>query len=262
MKFSVAVFLVITLLIPPSRAWAADEIIGRIGEIKDTIYEDYRNFYAIENLEDLAMGIGMAGVLANTSIDGEIQGWDQESLRNKDTDEFSATVKPFGDGRITVPVYLGAAILGELTKDTKVGSTTGEWGKRSLRAILVGAPPMLCMQRALGASRPKEDESYWRPLNDSNGVSGHSFMGAVPFITAARITENPYLRYLFYLGSMLTGWSRINDNSHYFSQAALGWWMAYLAAACGDKAETEKRKVVIAPTPVANGVGFTVALRF
>lgn len=73
-----AVFLVMTLLIFPSRAWTEEEIIGRIGEIKDTVYEDYRNFYAIENLEYLAIGIGIAGVLANTSIDGEIQGWNQE----------------------------------------------------------------------------------------------------------------------------------------------------------------------------------------
>ena len=257
-----AVFFVITLLILPSGAWTEEGIVGRIEEMKDTIYEDYRNFYAVENLEYLAIGIGIAGVLANTSIDGEVQGWDQGSLRDGDTDNFSRAVKPFGDGEITVPVYLGAAIFGELTKDIEAGSTTGEWGKRSLRTILVGAPPMLLLQRSLGASRPKEDDSHWRPLNDDNGVSGHSFMGAVPFITAAKMTENPYLKYFFYLGSTLTGWSRINDNSHYFSQAALGWWMAYLAADCGEKGEAEKKKVVITPAPVADGAGFTVTLLF
>jgi membrane-associated phospholipid phosphatase len=257
-----AVLCVMALLIFPSRAWTEEEIIGRIGKIRDTVYEDYRNFYALENVEYLAIGIGIAGVLANTSIDGEVQGWDQASLRNGDTDNFSREVKPFGDGRITVPVYLGAAILGELAKDIKAGSTTGEWGKRSLRAIVVGAPPMLLLQRGLGASRPKEDDSHWRPLKDSNGVSGHSFMGAVPFITAARMTDNPYLRYFFYLGSTLTGWSRINDNSHYFSQALVGWWMAQLAATCVEEGETEKRRLVIAPAPVADGVGFTIALLF
>jgi len=264
MKNLGAVFLMIALLILPSSAWAEEEeeIISRINEIKDTIYEDYRNFYSIENLEDLAIGIGIAGVLANTSIDGEIQDWDQESLRNKDTDNLSRAVKPFGDARITVPVYLGAAIFGELTKDIKVGSITGEWAKRSLRTILVAVPPMLFLQTALGASRPIEDDSHWRPFNDSNGVSGHSFMGAVPFIAAAKMTDNSYLKYLFYLGSTLTGWSRINDNSHYFSQAALGWWMAYLAASCGDKAGTGKRKVVIALAPIPDGVRFTIALRF
>jgi len=262
MKNLRAVFLMIALLILPSSAWAEEEIIGRINETKDTIYKDYRSFYSIENLEYLAIGIGIAGVLANTSIDGEIQDWDQESLRNKDTDNFSRAVNPFGEGRITVPVYLGAAIFGELTKDIKVGSITGEWGKRSLRTILVGVPPMLFLQRALGASRPKEDDSHWRPFNDSNGVSGHSFMGAVPFITAAKMTDTSYLKYLFYLGSALTGWSRINDNSHYFSQASLGWWIAYLTASCGEKAETGKRKVAVALAPIPNGVRFTVAFRF
>jgi len=256
------VFFVITLLILPSGAWTEEGTADRIAEIKETIYEDYRNFYAVENLEYLAIGIGIAGVLANTSIDGEVQGWDQGSLRDEDTDNFSRTVKPFGDGLVTIPVYLGAAFLGELTKDIEMGSTTGEWGKKSLRTILVGAPPMLFLQRSLGASRPKEDDSHWRPFNDSNGVSGHSFMGAVPFITAAKITENPYLKCFFYLGSTLTGWSRINDNSHYFSQAALGWWMAYLAADCGAKGETEKKKVVIAPVPVADGARVTVTLFF
>lgn len=121
---------------------------------------------------------------------------------------------------------------------------------------------MLFLQNAIGASRPKEDDSNWRPFNDNNGVSGHSFMGAVPFITAAKMADNTYLKYFFYLGSMLTGWSRINDNSHYFSQAALGWWMAYLAADCGEKGDAEKKKVVIAPAPVADGVRFTVTLLF
>ena len=171
-----AIFFVITLLIFPSGAWTEEGIVGRTGETKDIVYEDYRNFYAIENLEYLAIGIGIAGVLANTSIDGEIQGWDQGSLRDGDSDNFSRAVRQFGDGRITVPVYLGAAILGELTKDIKAGSTTGEWRERSLRTILVGAPPMLFLQRALGALRPKEDDSHWRPLNDDNGVSGHNFM--------------------------------------------------------------------------------------
>jgi len=36
-----AVFFVITLLILPSGAWTEEGIVGRIEEMKDTIYEDY-----------------------------------------------------------------------------------------------------------------------------------------------------------------------------------------------------------------------------
>ena len=76
------------------------------------------------------------------------------------------------------------------------------------------------------------------------------------------MTENSYLKYFFYLGSMLTGWSRINDNSHYFSQTALGWWRTYLSGTSIGEGETEKKKVVVAPAPVADGVGFAIVLVF
>jgi len=260
MKNLGTVFLVMVLLILPSSVCSEEEqeIAGRIDEIKDTVYEDYRNFYSGENLGKLAIGLGVAGVLANTSADREIQNWYQESVRNKDTDNFSRVVKTFGEGMITIPLYLGAVLLGELAKDIKLGSMTGEWGERSLRTLLVGAPPMLFLQIALGASRPEEDDSHWRPFKDNNAVSGHGFMGAVPFIIAAKMTDNPYLRYCLYLVSTLCGLSRINDNAHYFSQAALGWWMAYLAATSVDR----KREVTIAPAFIHNGIGVTVAFRF
>ena len=156
----------------------------------------------------------------------------------------------------------GAALVGEITEGNEWGSTTGEWGRRSLRAILVGAPPVLFLQKAIGASRPKEDDSRWRPFNDNNGVSGHSFMGAVPFIAAAKMAENQYIRYSLYLGSMLCGWSRINDDCHYFSQAAMGWWIPYLSGSCGERAEKGERQVLIRPGPVAGGIGIIAVLSF
>ena len=260
MKNLRVVFLVTVLLNLPYSAWAEQEIVGRIGGIKDAVSEDYRNFYSGENLGKLAIGIGVAGALAATSADREIGNWYQGSLRSEETDNFLRVVKPFGNGMITVPVYLGAALLGELTKDTNLGSTTGEWGRRSLRTLLVGVPPMLFLQIALGASRPEEDNSHWRPFNDNNGVSGHSFMGAVPFLTGAKMTDNSYLRYLLYLGSTLTGLSRINDDEHYFSQVALGWWIAYLASTSVNR--TEKQKVIITPALIHNGVGVRVTFRF
>lgn len=89
---------------------------------------------------------------------------------------------------------------------------------------------MLLNQRLLGASRPNEENgSKWSPFADSNGVSGHSFMGAIPFISAAKLVNKPSMKVLLYFGSTLCGISRINDNSHYFSQAFLGWYTAYSA---------------------------------
>jgi len=59
-------------------------------------------------------------------------------------------------------------------------------------------------------------------------VSGHAFVGAVPFLTLAKMAENQKpLQVLAYALSVLTAWSRVNDNAHYTSQAILGWYMAY-----------------------------------
>ena len=262
MKSLRVVFSVMILLILPSSAWTEEGKDNWEDRVKNAIYEDYKNFYSVGNLEKLAIGLGAAGVLANTSADREIQDRYQESVRNKDTDNLSTVTKMFGEGVITIPVYLGAALFGEFAGDVELSSTTGEWGKRCLRTLLVGYPPALFLQRALGASRPDEGGSGWSPFSDNNGVSGHSFNGAVPFITAAKMTDNPYYKYGLYFASTLGGISRINDNAHYFSQAALGWWMAYLAVASMDKTETKSPKVVVAPAAIRNGVGVMVAFRF
>ena len=120
----------------------------------------------------------------------------------------------------------------------------------------------LFLQKAVGASRPKEDDSHWRPFNDNNGVSGHSFMGAVPFLAATTMTEHGYVKYPLFLGSMLCGFSRINDNCHYFSQATLGWWVAYLAVSCGEARENGERQVFICPRVFADGMGIMAVVNF
>jgi membrane-associated phospholipid phosphatase len=216
---------------------------------KDEIFSDYKNFYSHNNLWKLAFGIGYAGFYANTSFDQEIQDFYNDYIKSRMTDNVSKVVKPFGDGRITVPVYLTAALIGELSKNSKIGSTIGEWGQRCLRTLIVGAPPVLTLQILLGASRPEEGKgSYWHPFKDNNGVSGHSFMGAVTFLTTAKMTDKRLLKYSFYLGSTLTGLSRINDNKHYFSQSFLGWWIAYLSV---NSTNLEQLAII----PSARGIG-------
>jgi len=262
-KLEGAIILLILLVFSQSTgAEGNSQTIDRTGGIVQAVSQDYRSFYSRKNMRDLAVGIGVSGVLANTSIDGEIQDWVQGSLRNNSTDELSKSVKLLGEGAITIPLYGVAALVGEAAEGNRWDSATGEWGRRSLRAILVGAPPALFLQNATGASRPDEDDSLWRPFEDNNGVSGHSFMGAVPFIAAAKMAEDPYIRYSLYLGSMLCGWSRINDDRHYLSQAAMGWWIAYLSVSCGEGAEKRERQVLIRPSPVPGGIGVIAMLSF
>ncbi|MGA1870616.1 MAG: hypothetical protein ACMUJM_18940 [bacterium] len=241
-------------------AWALLNIAGTMNKMTYTLSEDYANFYSFENSWKLAMGVSVAGVLANTTADREIQDWYQDSYKSKGTDSFSKAMNVFGNGMITIPVFLGFALLPELADNSQLGSASGEWGRNSLRAILVGTPPMFLMQRALGASRPNETDSHWRFFHDDNGVSGHSFMGAIPFLTSAHMTDNPFLKCALYLGSTLPGISRINDDKHYFSQAALGWWMAYLASSSEEGVKRDD--VVIAPAVIQNSIGVMMIFHF
>jgi hypothetical protein len=206
------------------------------------IKDDYENFYLRRNnLIQLGIGIGCAGLLANTSMDGDIQEFFQDNVRSDITDDLSNILKVPGDVFITIPILLGTYLIFN-------ESPAGKWAQKSLRALIVGAPAGLLLQRVTGASGPSEGDSKWRPFDDANGLSGHSFIGAIPFITAAKMTENPYMKGALYGLSVLPGLSRINDNKHYFSQTALGWYLAFLS--CNAIQKTNMRnntKVAVVP---------------
>jgi hypothetical protein len=229
---------------------------------RNTIGSDYGKFYAPRQAGLLAAGLGIAAVLAHSEADPEIQRWYQQSVRDHTTNEIARFVKPLGNGRIMIPCYAGMAMLGRMTNYTQLGTLSEEWGIRSLRTLLVGVLPLLVLQNATGASRPTEGDSHWHPFAEDHGVSGHSFMGAVPFLSAAMMTENLSLKTLFYTGSTLCGLSRINDDKHYLSQVMLGWWLAYLSAKSVDKTEAQVDRMKIMPIAYGYGIGMTVEIRF
>jgi membrane-associated phospholipid phosphatase len=222
-----------------------------------TVRQDYQRFYSWSNLVDFGAGLGVAGVMANTSVDEEIQEWYQGDIRDTVSDNVSSNIKWTGNYKVTVPIFLGAALLGEVGGSSALISIPGKWGRTSLRALLVGEPVLLGFQRGLGASRPVEGGSEWDPFNDDNGVSGHGFVGAIPFLTAAKMSDNRLLKGLFYIGSALPAWSRVNDNQHYPSQALLGWWLAYLSVESTEN--TEQRALRIAPLFLKNGGGIRLS---
>jgi membrane-associated phospholipid phosphatase len=203
------------------------------------VWSDHLNFYSPESLTLLGGGLIVGAALANTSTDAQIQKHFQSSVRGASSDDWFEGLhgsKELGNGKYTLPVFATSWAMGELLPNSKAAEVGGRWGERSLRGFLVGAPPLLAFQQLTGGSRPTEisEGSEWHPLHDNNGISGHSFMGSLPFITAAKMTDNRGLKLIYYAGSTLAPLSRVNDNAHYPSQVALGWWMAYLAASAID----------------------------
>ena len=218
--------------------------------IWNTVKNDYQQLYSSNRLMRMGIAFGGGAVMANTSIDENFQNWYQSHVRNSNTDEFAKVTRVFGEGIYLIPLSLIAASTEYYFSSDGEVSVITNWGKRAARAYLLGGPAMLLMQRITGASRPgeTEDASRWKPFNDDNGVSGHAFIGAVPFLTLARMNEeNSLMKYLCYFISGLTAWSRINDNDHFASQAALGWYMAWEATDTISEREKEDSKLTIIP---------------
>jgi membrane-associated phospholipid phosphatase len=116
----------------------------------------------------------------------------------------------------------------------------------------------------LGPARPSDNSPYsshWEPFVSSHGVSGHAFVGAVPFLAAAEMTDDPLLKVGLIGLSTLPGWSRINDDAHYLSQVVLGWWLAFLSTAAVDHTEILHSRVCVVPLTDDNTVGIGLLAR-
>ncbi len=237
-------------------------LLAHLDGLKHGVCSDYANFYSRSTMGDLLLGIAGTSILANTPLDADFQQWYQDDVRSAATDDFGAFFKNFGEGDVVIPIASCIAFGATLLDGPPALDLAGEFGRRTTRSFLVGSPPVLFAQYAVGSSRPGESSagSKWKPFDDCNGVSGHAFVGALPFITAARMAEGPWLKGLFYACSTFTAWSRVDHDVHYLSQAGLGWWMAYLACRAVDETQQQDRGYALRPivTPEMAGVGIVL----
>jgi hypothetical protein len=200
------------------------------------LVSDERNFYSCCSLEWLAAGLGTSAILANTNLDEQFR----ESIHgpvHKNSTNLN-WMKDFGTGQYVIPALAGIWMADVLIESTAPGQQPiveglEEWSGRSLRGLIVGAVPVVALQSIIGSSRPGMSSagSRWTPFQSSHGVSGHAFVGAVPFWTAAQMTDCVPLEAGFYAMGSLAGIARLQTDSHYLSQVVLGWWIAGLSVA-------------------------------
>jgi len=240
-----------------------DRLSGRWRVFFHRVRTDYESFYSWSSLRNLLAGVAVAAALANTSVDQDFRDWYQHRVHTRDLGRFAAAWKTFGEGDIFIPAYAGLAVLGAMYEDTPTGGLLAEFAGRTTRAYLVGLPPLAAGQWLIGASRPGEQlhGSHWRPFQDDNGISGHAFVGAVPFLTAANLTDNAWVKSGFYCLSALTGWSRIDSDKHYLSQVLFGWWLAYLACSAVDRTAGVETPYAVLPFVAPETVGMSVVCR-
>lgn len=227
----------------------------------DRLKNDQYHFYSSDSLAALGLGFGVGAIAANTRIDDQIHSHFHSSIVNASSDEWFEKLhasKELGNGIYTLPVFGAVWLAKEAIDGPPALEAVGTWGERSMRAFVVGVPTVVVGQRLTGGSRPGElaSGSNWHPAKDNNGVSGHAFMSSLPFITAAKMTENPLGKTFFYAGSLLGPLSRMNDQAHYPSQVGLGWLIAYVSASAIAKTDTGKEGWSLKPfsTGTDNGI--------
>lgn len=230
------------------------------------VKSDYNEFYSADRF--IRMGIVFAGgaIMANTDIDQNFQDNYQNKTRSAATDRFAVDAKKFGEGKYLIPLSLVSAGISHYLNDGSELTGIGKWGERTARAYFVGGPTVLTTQLLTGASRPTEDKkiSNWKPLNDANGVSGHAFIGAVPFLTIAYMNnDNAFIKYSSYLASTFSAMSRVNDNAHYLSQAMLGWYLGWESVDAVYSVDSKNKKTMkVQPLVGLDSYGLKISMNW
>ncbi len=255
MRSRLLIALILFLLVPVCSGYAGE---SGFQSTFQSVRTDFRNFYWDGgNLLLLGIGVGGSALFANTSLDRDIRDEYRKHVKGDESDEIARIMKQPGEGLYTIPFVAVSSVLFNNT-------VFGDWAQRSTRALAVGAPTLLFLQRAIGSESPQTGGSGWKPFQSKNAVSGHGFVGGVPFITAAQMSDNVFLKGALYAVSALPALSRVNDDAHYFSQAAFGWYLGYLSSRAVMKTEKGKKDsyaVWIAPLP-GNGAGVFISGSF
>ena len=166
------------------------------------LVQDYKNFYLSENICYVGLAVGVAAPLANTRVDQNINTWYQRQTGSSSGANNAARVfNSFGEAGYVITGSLLLATAGHLFPDSDHCTTLGDFGDRTWRALAVGAPMIGILQYGLGSEAP-DLPSRWQPGHSNHGASSEAFVGAVPFLTAASMTDNTALQAALFVGSL------------------------------------------------------------
>jgi hypothetical protein len=191
-----------------------------------------RRLYTRRNFLKLIGATAGGAVISYSGLDEAVEELHRSHVTGVTSDNIAHLAKEFGENGIAL-----AGLSYALADWALPGTAIGRWGRECFTATATGLPVLWTWQRALGGSRPSDGKQWgprYRPFTDENSVSGHTFVGAVPFLVAARHVGMPVAAWGLRALSPMTGWSRLNDERHYLSQVLLGYGLAFEATRAAD----------------------------
>jgi membrane-associated phospholipid phosphatase len=166
-------------------------------------------------------GVAVGGVTALILVDQSVKDWAQDQ-RSQGTDDAADLLRHFGQPEVwaAVPaVIISAGLISGSEHTTAVGG-------RALGSALLAGAVEISLKAALGRRRPNEpDVGVWDfiPFSGNQSMpSGHTTV-AFAFATSLADDLDPiWVKVGLYSLAAGTGWARINDNKHWFSDTVGG----------------------------------------
>lgn len=204
---------------------------GNVNPLLRGTKDHWRRQYGRRSFMRLGGALAVAGVVIYSGADAAVIRWHDRRVRSTASGRTARVGYELGQ-RPWFLVWLGVAAIDAWVRS----GPFSRWGRANFEAMVVGLPMLWVVQRTLGADRPSADAPTpnWQPLRTDHAASGHAFIGAVPWLNAARAAGLHRWRPLLLAVSALSGWSRLNDRKHYLSQVWLGWFIAWQAVSAVD----------------------------
>ena len=162
----------------------------------------------------------VGGVAVASLADRGVDIWVQDH-RSAHSDKLAAAFKKGGEPALVLGVGGGMALGGVISGHDGLQRS----GERVLASAAVAGLTSVAIKISVGRVRPSDtDDPYvFKPFSGHDAFpSGHT---TVAFALATSLSEeihNPWVSAALYTGAAGTGWSRLNDHRHWFSDVLMG----------------------------------------
>lgn len=166
-------------------------------------------------------GVATLGIIAlATTLDEPAQEYTQ-SHRTETKDDVADVFRTFGEKEVFLPVALGPLAIGVLSGNDDLIRAGG----RIAMSLATAGVVTNVLKLAVGRTRPSQTDNAYEFAPFSGGASWPSGHTSAAFAMAASVGDeigSTPVSIALYTAAGLTGWSRINDNRHWFSDVLAG----------------------------------------